>query len=69
MPINRSWSWILIAAVVALVIAVWLPYKGTAHAANPAYVFPEENPHYVPAVVDNDTKPSPFPDKPGHSLR
>jgi len=69
MPINRTWSWILIAAVVALVIAIWLPYIGTAQAANPAYVFPEENPNYVPSTVDSDTKLSPFPDKPGQSRR
>jgi hypothetical protein len=68
LPINRTWSWILIAAVIALVIAVWMPFRGTARAAGPqAYIFPEENPNYVPPTVDNDTKPSPFPDKPGHN--
>jgi hypothetical protein len=69
MPINRNWSWILIAAVAALVIAIWLPYRGMARAATQAYVFPEENPNYVPPTVDNDTKLSPFPDNPGHSRR
>jgi len=69
MPINRTWSWILIAAIVALVIAIWAPYRGTAHAANAAYVFPEENPQYVAPAVDYDTKLSPFPDKSGRSRR
>jgi len=65
MRLNRTWSWILIAAVVALVIAIWLPSRRTAHAAGThAYVFPEENPNYVPSTVDKDTKLSPFPDKP-----
>jgi hypothetical protein len=69
MPINRTWSWILIAAVLALALAIWVPFRGTAHAATPAYVFPEENPNYVTPTVDYDTKPSPFPDKPGQSRR
>ena len=69
MPINRTWSWILIAAIVALVIAIWLPDRGAARAANSAYVFPGENPDYVSSTVDNDTKLSPFPDKPEHSRR
>ena len=68
-PISRTWSWILIAAVVALAIAIWAPYRGTAHAATSAYIFPEENPNYAPPTVDNDTKLSPFPDKPGQSRR
>jgi hypothetical protein len=69
MRINRIWSWILIATVLALIVAIWLPSRGTAHAANSTYIFPEENPNYVPPTVDNDTKPSPFPDNPTHYPR
>ncbi len=65
MRMNRTRSLILIVAVVALVFAIWLPSRGTAHAAAPhAYVFPDENPNYVPPAVDNESKPSPFPAKP-----
>jgi hypothetical protein len=69
MPISRTWSWILIAAAVALIVGIWLPWSGTAHAANPTYIFPDENPNYVPPTVDNDTKPSPFPGRPVHYSR
>ncbi|HVW09877.1 MAG TPA: hypothetical protein VHC90_14910 [Bryobacteraceae bacterium] len=67
MRVNRTWSWILLAAVAALVIAIWVPLRRTAHAAAPqAYVFPDENPNYVPPAVDDDSKPSPFPERPDH---
>jgi hypothetical protein len=65
--INRTWTWILIGAVAALIIAIWLPNRGTARAAVPAYIFPEDNPDYVPPAFDYNTKPSPFPDQPRHS--
>jgi hypothetical protein len=67
--INRTWSWILIAALVTLVIAIWAPFRETARAATPAYIFPEDNPNYVHSIVDSATKPSPFPDRPAHYSR
>jgi hypothetical protein len=66
--INRTWSWILIGAVVALVIAIWVPYRGTAHAATPAYTFSYGS-NVASSTVDRDTKPSPFPDQPRHFPR
>jgi hypothetical protein len=58
---NRTWSLILIAAFVALVMAIWLPSRSAAHAASEqSFVLPEDAPHYDPGFVDNDAKPSPF---------
>jgi hypothetical protein len=65
MPSKTRWTWILIVeAVVAVLLAIWIPYKRSAHAAGPSFV-----PEPVFTAVDDATKPSPFPEKPGRHSR
>jgi hypothetical protein len=57
--VNKTWTYILIAAVAALAIAMWLPSRRAGSAASPAFLLL----HHVPYVADSDKKPSPFPER------